>query len=475
MSDQFSDSREYQIKLLSYMLANADFCDIAKDVLKDEHFSDRALQWFFDAFRKSDVHLTPSTLQHELMKGVKNKEIRKDEIDKYLEYYDFVKQRPLPIEEEHINAELGSFIRTQATKKALMESWDLAKNESWDEIVEKMQDAVTQGLDVLDLGTFFFKSYQDRLSARVNETVAPKISTGIPDLDDLMYGGIKPKQLGLIAGGTGRGKSIFLAWLARVAVLLGHRVVYYTFELSEQDISERFDALFSAVKINELKLYNNKVFSALSPLASKYGDKLVVKEYPPDEATVGTLKAHLRQLSGVGFVPDLVIVDYLDLIKPHRNYNSQHEELDAITKALRGVAVQFDTRIWTATQLNRSGMAMETPDETAVAGAVAKLFTADVSIFMAQTVEEREDQIMRLMLAKNRNGPAGLTIKLDTDYSRMAFYRPPAALPGPPASQPAVQSAALTPTPQQSECDPDNNDEQKPDGASEEDDVFLLQ
>lgn len=488
MAEQFTDSREYQIKLLAYMLNNHDFCNIAGDVLKHEHFSDKALQWFFDTMSVSPIRLTAATLQQEMVKAVKAKTIRQDEIDKYIEYYDFIKVKPVPVEEQHINDELGTFIRTQATKSALAESWKLMETESWDEIIDKLQTAVTSGLDVLELGNFYFQNYQQRLTDRASAVSLPKLSTGIPDLDDVLYGGLKPKQMGLIAGGTGRGKSVCLAWLARVAVLLGKKVVYYTFELSEEDIAERFDALFAHIKINELKTYDNKLFSTLSNLAPQYADHLVIKEYPPDTATVGTLKGHLRQLSGIGFVPDLVVVDYLDLIKPHRTYNSSHEELDAITKALRGVAVEFATRVWTATQLNRSGMAMETPDETAIAGAVAKLFTADVSIFMAQNKEEREDEIMRLLIAKNRNGPAGRTIKLDTDYSHMTFYRkpivpaagqtPPAGSSGSPAetadltSVPAVGKPVVDfPTNAGTE---EHGSLGELDGAVEDGDVFVL-
>ncbi len=475
MSDQFSDSREYQIKLLAYMLNNHDFCNIAGDVLKDEHFSDKALQWFFETLKDAKVRLTQASLQQELVKAVQAKTVRQDEIDKYVEYFDFIKIKPLPVEETHINNELGAFIRTQATKTALVEAWDLAKTGQWEEIVDKLQTAVNQGLDVLELGTFYFRDYQQRLSDRMSATRVEKLSTGVPDLDDIMYGGLKLKQLGLVAGGTGRGKSIFLAWLAQVAILLGKKVAYYTMELSDVDVAERFDALFTHIKINELKTYNNDTFNKLSTMSSRFSDNLVIKEYPPDAATVGTIKGHLRQLSGVGFIPDLVIVDYLDLVKPHRTYNSTHEELDAITKALRGLAVEHSTRVWTATQLNRAGMVMDTPDETAIAGAVSKLFTVDVALLMAQTIEEREDEIMRIMVTKNRNGPAGRTIKLDTDYSRMTFYRPP-----PPVTVTVTVTPPVVPAlPEQTDgtdgTQPESEDRGHVAGATADGEVLVLQ
>lgn len=423
--DQFTNTREYQIKLLSYMLANPNFCDLAGDVLTGEEFSDKALQWFFDTLAKAKIKLTPATLKETLIGAAKAKQIRADQIEKYVEYFDLLKVKPLPVEEEHISEELGKFIKRQAVKRAITDAWSLAKNEQWDDIVDLVTEAVTKGAQSLESGYFYFEKTQDRLATRVSATTEERLSTGIPGLDQILYGGLKPKQLGLVAGGTGRGKSIFLEWLAQVAILLGKKVVYYTLELPEDEVANRFDALFSQIKINELKTYNNDVFSKLVPMASKFGGSLVIKEYPADTATIHTLKAHLRQLSSLGFVPDLIIVDYLDLLKPHRTYNSQYEEIDAITKALHGFAKESRTRIWTATQLNRSGLTMETPDESSVAGAISKLFTADVAMFLAATNAEREDQEIRIIVAKNRNGPAPRTVKIDTDFARMTFYKQP--------------------------------------------------
>ena len=163
----------------------------------------------------------------------------------------------------------------------------------------------------------------------------------------------------------------------------------------------------------------------LSKYHKRFGSSLFIKEYPEDEVTVPELKAHLLQLTHQGFVPDLVIVDYLDLVKPHRIYHEKHTEQDAVVKALRGVSKSIDTRIWSAGQLNRGGLSMETPDESAIAGGISRLFTCDIAIFMAQTIEEREEEIMRLIISKNRNGRTGKTIKLDTEYEFLTFYRNP--------------------------------------------------
>lgn len=446
-SPQFTQTKEYQIKLLSLMVSDPEFCTVASEALQQEDFADRALQWYYNVLSVAKPHLTATTLKEELFKKAKAGGIPEDHLNKYVEYYEFLCQPPIPMEREHIIDNLSTFMRTQAMKRAVQDSWEYIAQGNWDEVVSAVDEASKVGMHLTDMGTFFFEDFEDRIHRRANSPQLEKLSTGIAELDNLLYGGIKPQQLGLIAGGTGRGKSIFLQWLSRVAILLGKKVVYFTLELSEEDIAERFDALFSHIKIGELQTYNNELYNHLAGMSSKFGKNLCIKSYPADVATVTTLKSFLQQLSGIGFVPDLVVVDYLDLLKPHRNYNSQYEELDAITKALHGFSKEVGTRVWTATQLNRSGLVAETPDESTIAGAVAKLFTPDVAIFMAQTKEEREDQIMRLLVAKNRNGPAGRTIQLDTDYSYMTFYRSPIHNPTPTASAAPLAAATLTSAP----------------------------
>lgn len=423
MSDEFAVTEEYQQKVLAFMLSNPEFCGIARTALTPEQFSNKALQWFFDRLAASERMLTPTLLQEELIKAARSKQIREEELHKYLSTYSVIKAAPLPVEQEYIREQLGIFIRVQNIKQALIETGQLTKEGRWEEILEMMTGAVNSGMELTDLGKDYFSRVEDRVQERNTRTKRRRLTTGIPELDDLTNGGIKNKQMGLIVGGTGRGKSVFLQWLARSAILTGKKVVYFTCELSEEDIEDRFDSMFAQVRPQMLMDYQQQVLTEVGKYRDTFGSSLFVKHYPADSATVGMLKAYVRQLSHVGIVPDLIIIDYLDLLAPHRHYNSSHEELDAITKAVVGFASELDTAVWTATQLNRSGLVADTPDEASMAGYVGKQYAADMVVWMAQTKEEREDEIMRLWLSKNRNGLTGRTIQLDTDYSYMTFYR----------------------------------------------------
>jgi len=418
-------SEEYQVKVLAYMLQNPNFAAIAKEAIDKEHFANRALQWYFDTISESQIPLTPATLKEELLKAAKRKLIKEHEVDKVVSYYAFIKQPVLPFEEQHIQETFGKFVRRQAMKQAIFDSVDLIKyddDEKLDEAISLIEAARNKGLDILTVGHRFFADFEARLAKRQQQDEIRRLSTGIPELDALMYGGLKNKQMGLVVGGSGRGKSIFLEWLARVGVLMGQQVVYYTLELSEEDIAERFDSLFCHIKPQELKSLNQQVYQELHRYHDRFGNNLIIKEYPEDEASINTIKAHYKQLASIGVQPGLVIIDYLDLMKPHRHYNDINQEQASIAKACRGMAKKFNTRVWSALQLNRGGMVQETPDESGLAGSISRVYTTDVLIIMAQTKDEREDNVMRLFIKKNRNGPAERTVKIATDFEHMTFY-----------------------------------------------------
>lgn len=450
----FAESEEYQIKVLSQMLCTHDFCDVASSALSSEDFSNKITQWYFNTISNAEIRLTPTTLREELLKAAKNKTIDKDLVSKYVEVYNIVSKPPVPAESEYIHKHMVDFIRLQACKRAVLDSVELLKEGKFSEIEQRIVDAANSGIDILGTGLDYFAEYQNRIARRAVRDKERKLSTGIPSLDELTYGGLKTKQLGLCVGGTGRGKSLFLQWLAKVAILLGEQVVYLTFELSEEDVADRFDSMFAHVRPHSLEEHPSHVLKELSKYHNTFGSSLFIKEYPEDEATVADIKAYLLQLTAKGIMPGLIIVDYVDLLKPHRTYHDLTHEQSAVIKALRGLSKSLDTRVWTACQLNRGGLSMETPDESAIAGGVSRLFTCDIGMFLAQTHDEREQEIMRIVMSKNRNGKAGKTIQLDTDYEFMTFYRPP----------------AVTEEPQEKE---ECSNEQQQDTSSEEQNVSV--
>jgi replicative DNA helicase len=421
MAEEFAVTPDYQAKVLALMASNSDFCNLAKEHLKVEYFSNKAIQWFFNKLTQSEVHLNPVLLKEELLLVVRSPQIAKD-IDAYSNVYKIVESPVTAEEEKHIKDKISLFIRTQAMKRALEKSIELSKEHKYEEVLGVMEEAVSSGLDFEDYGYKYFSELENRIAERSSKGPARKLPTGIVEFDNLMYGGIDEGQVGLMVGGTGRGKSIFLQWVARTALLLNKKVIYFTYELNKFLLSSRFDSMFAKIRPQELNDYQYQVLNEISKLHQTYGDNLVIKHYPANKATVQNLESFVRRLAQVGFVPDLILIDYMDLIKPQVHRTSKIEETDDIMMAIIGFSQELKTRIWTATQLNRAGMTQDTPDEASMAGYVGKQYHADVVSWLAQTKDEQLDEIMRIWVSKNRNGHLG-TIKLTTDYSYMTFFR----------------------------------------------------
>lgn len=422
---QFTGSPEYQEQILALMLSSVQFKDTAKDSLGSEKFSNKALQWFYNKLCDSPFDLTPISLQEEMVQSVRRGEIREGDFDAFQNHYRVIRNAPAFSDQEHIRKTLGEFIRVQNVKKAYVDTLSLAKAGKYDEIVPIMEEAVNSGQDYMDLGHDYFGEYKSRIEARAQEEDIIRFSFGIPKLDELTYGGLQNKQVGMVFGGTGRGKSQMLMWMAKTNVFLGKTVVYVTLELSQEKLGERLDTALCRIRPQKLNDYNEKVIKNLEAHHSRYTSKLWIKHWPAGSQTVQGISTYLKQLASAGVKVDMLCVDYLALMKCHRQYSDLVAETDAIMIALTGLAQEHDIAVWSADQLNRGGMTMEMPDESSVAGYIGKLYYCDVGVFLGQTSEQREEEVIRAILGKNRNGPAGKYVDVNTEYEYHTFFTPP--------------------------------------------------
>jgi replicative DNA helicase len=317
-----------------------------------------------------------------------------------------------------------TFCKHQAITAAILEGPKLLQEEKFEEIESKIREAVSVGVGIMDMGEQYFIGWPERLRRRSQVTTLSTVPTGITELDSYLNGGLHAKQLGLWMGPTSRGKSLALMHCGKRAVIIKKRVAHYTLELSQDEVSTRYDATFSKIPVHDLLDKEYLLAARLDRLGLTWGNTLIVKEYPTKKAGVGTIRAHLLQLASIGFIPDLVIIDYLDLLRPPRYYKEKRDELSAITEEMKGLATEMSFPIWSATQANRSAISMETHTEEQMSEDIGKANISDILITLNQTKEEVDDEIMRLFLAKNRNGPRYRTIKIKTAFDRMSFYEP---------------------------------------------------
>jgi replicative DNA helicase len=223
---------------------------------------------------------------------------------------------------------------------------------------------------------------------------------------------------------TNRGKSIALSHCGKRAVLAGHKVMHYTLELNEDDIAERYDASWSGVRLYDLNSNYEMVQKKLGDHATKYGNQLKIKFFPMKTASIDTIKAHLHQLMNTGWIPDLVVIDYGDLLKPTTSYRDEYADLGAIFADLKGLAGTLHIPLITATQTNRSGLNADIVDLEHTSDSFKKVMVADMVIGICATEEEYSDHKARLFISKNRNGPRNGLIPIRTAFDRMSFYAP---------------------------------------------------
>lgn len=217
-------------------------------------------------------------------------------------------------------------------------------------------------------------------------------------------------------------KSIALINMGAGAVLEGHNVVHYTLEMPERQVENRYDNRFTRKTLDYLKGNANKSLTAIMNIQKMMKGKLIIKRYRSNECTVDTLRSHLTRLHmESGFKPDLIIVDYGDLVQPRKSYKDKRFELESVYLDLRDLGAEYDCPVWTASQTNRGGLDKKVITIADLAEAFNKANIADFMVALCQTIEEKDDGEMRWHAAKNRGGVANITLDGDIDYPTMTM------------------------------------------------------
>jgi len=209
--------------------------------------------------------------------------------------------------------------------------------------------------------------------------------------------------------------------IAGHAVQLGYKVNYYTLELGEDYVGKRFDCYFTGYGIEEVNTHRKEVEKTLEALPGK----LIIKEYPPKGASVSTIKSHIQQCTDLGHKPDLVIIDYVDYLKPpsRTKYTERKDEIDDVFIATKALAKELKIPILTPSQVNRSGAKDDIIEGDKVAGSYDKMMVADVCLSLSRKREDKILGIGRIHIMKNRYGMDGHTydVKINTNNGHVEF------------------------------------------------------
>jgi replicative DNA helicase len=298
------------------------------------------------------------------------------------------------------------FCKKQKLKEAMLKSVKLLQNSSFDEISKTINDALKLGSSN-DFGYDYLVDFEKRFQIKSRNPV----TMGWEEIDGICKGGLGSGELGVVIAPTGAGKSMVLVHLGTEALKLGKTVIHYTLELADSVVASRYDSCLTGIEIRDLYTFKEQIYDSVQNLAGK----LIVKEYPTKSASTNTLKLHLEKLKMRDIQPDMIIVDYGDLLKPISSQREKRQELETIYEELRGIAQENNCPVWTASQTNRSGLNAEVITMESISEAFNKCFVADFICSVSRTIEDKASNGGRIFVAKNRNGPDGLVFPIYMD------------------------------------------------------------
>ena len=416
--------------VLRNLLYNEEYVRKVLPFIKAEYFEDYNQKVVFEEIAKFvGEYNQPATKEVLCIETEKRQDINDSsfqEISKLISYLE-----DEPSEFNWLVNTTEKWCRDRAIYLALMESISLAdgKDETKDRdaIPSILSDALAVSFDT-HIGHDYLLDYEERYE--LYHKKENKIEFDLEFFNKITKGGLPNKTLNIALAGTGVGKSLFMCHVASSTLLQGKNVLYITLEMAEEKIAERIDANLLNVAIQDItdlpkQMYETKVTN----LAQKTQGQLIIKEYPTASAHSGHFKSLLNELAlKKSFRPDIIFIDYLNICASSRyrgnaNVNS-YSYIKAIAEELRGLAVEANVPIVSATQTTRSGFASSDVDLTDTSESFGLPATADLMFALISTEElEGLNQIMVKQLKNRYNDPTVFKrFVVGIDRAKMRLY-----------------------------------------------------
>ena len=400
----------FQIKVLSSLLTHKEFLTNIHDILSEEYFDNQAHQWIIkEILRYYDkYHTTPSMdiLKVELQK-LEN-EVLKISVREQLKAAYEASDEDL----EYVQEEFSTFCKNQQLKKALLNSVDLLKAGDFDGIKHLVESALKAGNDK-NVG----HEYNKDIESRFREDSRITLPTPWERVNDILQGGLGNGDFGLIFGNPGGGKSWSLVALGGYAVRMGFNVLHYTLELGEEYVGRRYDAFFSKIPVDRVLKNREKIEEIIPELPGE----LIIKEFPTGRATISTIESHIRKVEDLGVKPDLIIIDYVDLLSTKKRTADRKGEIDDIYTSTKGLARELNVPIWSVSQVNRAGAKDDVIEGDKAAGSYDKIMITDFCLSLSRKAKDKVNGTGRFHIMKNRYGMDGLTFGVKADTSTGHF------------------------------------------------------
>jgi hypothetical protein len=313
---------------------------------------------------------------------------------------------------KYVEEEFSNFCKNQQLKKALLTSVDFLNAGDYDSIRSMIDNALKAGGDK-NMG----HEYNKDVESRYREDHRKIVPTPWESFNELLQGGLGNGDFGLIFGSPGGGKSWSLVALGGYAVKLGYNVLHYTLELGADYVGRRYDAFFTNISVQDITKYKTKIEDVVNQLEGQ----LIIKEYPTGKASISTIESHIKKCIDLDFKPDLIIIDYVDLLRSKKNNRERKDEIDDIYISTKGLARELNLPIWSVSQVNRAGAKDDIIEGDKAAGSYDKMMVTDVAISLSRKRQDKVNGTGRFHIMKNRYGMDGMTYSVKVDTSTGHF------------------------------------------------------
>ena len=416
--------------ILKNLIQNDEFIRKTLPFIKEEFFQERQEQFIFREIKEYFMKYSASPTSEALLITIDEK----DNIDSQLmgDISNLLKIVGDDTEKTPYDWLLDTseeWCKDRAIYNGVMDSIEIIRDESRSkgDIPEILKDALSTSFDS-NIGHDFLEDYESRFD--FYHTEEEKIPFDLEMMNKITKGGLPNKSLNICMAGTGVGKSLFMCHMASSCLLQGKNVLYVTMEMAEEKIAERIDANLLDISLNDLQdlpkeMYDRKI----KRVRDKTKGKLIIKEYPTASAHVGHLRHLLQELSlKKDFLPDMMFIDYLNIcassrVRPGGQVNT-YSYVKSIAEEMRGLAVEFDVPIMSATQTNRTGFVSTDIGLEDTSESFGLPATADFMFAVMSTEELQElDQIMIKQLKNRYNDPTyNRRFVLGIDRAKMRLY-----------------------------------------------------
>lgn len=397
---QLEYTADVQKLFLRMMITNSELYTRVMNIMNSENF-DRSLRPVAEMYKEhtDKYKILPDTTQIKATTGI--------DID------------PVPeLSEGHYEwffDEFEAFTKRQELERAILKAADLLEKGDFSPVEKLIKDAVQISLQK-DMGTDYFADPAFRINKYFNS--GGQVSTGWPQMDRILYGGMSRGELNIFAGGSGSGKSLVMMNLALNWLQTGLSGVYITLELSEELTSLRTDAMLTSMGTKDIRKDIDSTALKVALMGKKSG-KYRVKGLPA-QSNVNDIRAYLKEVQiQTGIKIDFVMVDYLDLVMPVSvkvNPNDQFIKDKYVAEELRNLSKELGVLLVTASQLNRSAVDEIEFDHSHIAGGISKINTADnvFGIFTSRSMRERGKYQIQCMKSRSSTG---VGMKVDLEYN----------------------------------------------------------